>query len=142
MSEGTTTGTGDADRWTRGEAKMREVYAGDIFPLERGTMAFYDVMLESLFATVWDRPQLSVRERRLLIMGVIAANGSVDTWNIQARAALENEELTPDQLRECLIQLAPYAGYPNVAAFTTETEKVIHQWGTERAEADTAGDDG
>ena len=44
---------------------------------------------------------------------------------MQARAALERGELTPDQLRECLIQLAPYAGYPNVAGFTGSTEEII-----------------
>jgi len=33
--------------------------------------------------------------------------------------------LTPEQLRECLIQLAPYAGYPNVADFTAPTEEII-----------------
>ena len=124
------------DRWQRGQDKMAEVYAGNVFPMEKGAMAFYDVMLESLFATVWDRPHLEVRERRLLIMGVIAASGQVETWKIQARAALDNGELTPDQLRECLIMLAPYAGYPNVADFTGETEKVIYKWNRAQAEAE------
>ena len=34
-------------------------------------MSFYDVMLETIFGTVWDRPELSIRDRRLLVMGAI-----------------------------------------------------------------------
>ena len=91
-------------------------------------MPFYDVMLETIFGTVWNRSELPIRDRRLLIMGVIAASGSVETWKIQAQAALERGELSPDQLRECLIQLAPYAGYPNVADFAGPTEELIGAW--------------
>ncbi len=104
---------------------MTEVYAGEVPVLPEGTMAFNDVMMRTLFAEVWDRDTLSVRDRRLLIMGVIAARGSVDTWKIQAAAALSNEELSPDELREALVALAPYAGYPSVAPLVAETEGVI-----------------
>ena len=71
-------------------------------------------------------------------MGVIAASGSVETWRIQARSALARGELTPDQLRECLIQLAPYAGYPNVADFAGPTEDIIQAF--EEAEPSDGGD--
>lgn len=115
-------------RYERGADMLRQVYAGDVVELPEGSFAFNDVMLRSLFAEVWDRDVLDVRSRRLLIMGVIAAGGRVDTWKIQARAALRNGELTPDELRETLIMLAPYAGYPNVADLVLVTEEVIGTW--------------
>ena len=118
-------------RYDRGRAKIKEVYAGDVVDLPEGTMAFNDVMLRSLFAEVWDRDVLDIRSRRLLIMGVIAACGQVDTWRIQARASLRNGELTPDELRETLIMLAPYAGYPNVAGLIVPCEEVISTWESE-----------
>lgn len=117
--------TSPSDAYRRGARKMTEVYAGEVPVLPEGTMAFNDVMMRTLFAEVWDRDTLSVRDRRLLIMGVIAARGSVDTWKIQAAAALSNEELSPDELREALVALAPYAGYPSVAPLVAETEGVI-----------------
>lgn len=117
-----------ADAWARGVAKMTEVYAGEVITPPQGSMPFSDVMLETLFAAVWDRDVLSVRDRRLLIMGVIAARGGVDTWKIQARAALRNGELNADELRETLVMLAPYAGYPCVAPLVAETEGVIHRF--------------
>ncbi len=114
--------------YQRGADKLREVYAGDVVDLPEGTMAFNDVMLRSLFAEVWDRDVLDLRSRRLLLMGVIAAHGQVDTWKIQARASLRNHELTPDELRETLVMLAPYAGYPNVAGLVMAAEEVISTW--------------
>jgi 4-carboxymuconolactone decarboxylase len=115
-------------RFEQGAAKLREVYAGDVVDLPEGTMAFNDVMVRTLFAEVWDRDVLDVRSRRLLLMGVIAAHGQVDTWKIQARASLRNGELAPDELRETLIVLAPYAGYPNVAGLVGACEEVIGRW--------------
>ena len=41
------------------------------------------------------------------------------------RSALKNGELSPEQLREIVIHLAPYAGYPRAAGLVTEVEKVI-----------------
>lgn len=115
-------------QFARGAAKLREVYAGDVVDIPEGSFPFNDVMLRSLFAEVWDRDVLDLRSRRLLLMGVIAANGHVDTWKIQARASLRNRELTPEELRETLIMLAPYAGYPNVSSLVMACEEVISAW--------------
>ena len=117
-----------SERYQRGAKKLREVYAGDVVDLPEGSFPFNDVMLRSLFAEVWDRELLDVRSRRLLIMGVIATLGQTDTWKIQARASLRNRELSPDELRETLIMLAPYAGYPNVAPLIMAGEEVIATW--------------
>lgn len=112
----------------RGRAMFRKVYAGDVVDVPQGDIPFNDVMLSTIFAGVWDREVLDIRSRRLLIMGVIAAKGQVDTWKIQARAALRHRELTPDELRETLIMLAPYAGYPDVAPLVIACEEVIGTW--------------
>ncbi len=109
----------------RGLAKMREVYGDEVREIPEGVSAFNDVMLRSLFAEVWDRDVLSFRDRRLLAMGVIAANGATDIWGLQARSALANGELSVEELRETLVFLAPYAGYPNVAPLVGVTEKAI-----------------
>jgi len=116
------------ERRDRGAEMMKKVYAGDVVVPPEGAMPFADLMLEQVFAEVWTRPALSVRERRLLIMGVIAAMGESMTWGIQAKAALKNGELTPEQLREALIQLAQYAGYPRAAGLVAVTEDTIRKF--------------
>ncbi|MEE2768276.1 MAG: carboxymuconolactone decarboxylase family protein [Actinomycetota bacterium] len=121
-------GGGAASTFERGAAMMQRVY-GDAVPAPpEGTMVFSDVMIRSLFAEVWDRDVLSIRDRRLLIMGVIAACGAADVWGLQVRAALDNGELTPEELRETLVLLAPYAGYPRVAPLVGACEEAINAW--------------
>lgn len=69
--------------YDRGLEVLRDVYGGDVVTLPEGTMAFNDVMVQTLFDQVWRRGVLDVRSRRLLLLGVIAANGQVDTWKIR-----------------------------------------------------------
>jgi len=124
----------DEERFERGVEMIKKVYAGDVVTPPRGAMAFSDLMLEQLFAEVWTREDvLPVRERRLVIMGVIACMGEKDTWKIQAKAALKNGELTPEQLRELVITLAQYAGYPRAAGILGPTELAIAEVAKEQA---------
>lgn len=115
----------ESDRYERGAAKIKEVYAGDVVTPPKGAMAFSDLMLEQLFAEVWTRDVLSMRDRRLLLLGAIAALGEPMTFGIQSKASLKNGELTPEQLRECLLFLTQYVGYPRAAGLIGVIEKAI-----------------
>ena len=126
----------DQDRWERGMEKFKEVYCGDVAPLPRGTSEFFDLMMENLFCDVWTRPARDQRDRRMLMLGAIAALGEGMTFGIQAKAALKNDELSPEQLREALIHLTQYVGYPRVAPLIGVVEKQI----AEVASANEAGD--
>jgi len=126
----------DDERWQRGAEMIERVYAGDVVTAPKGAMDFSDLMLEQLFAEVWTREdKLPVRERRLVIMGVIACMGEKDTWKIQAKAALKNGELSPEQLRELVITLAQYAGYPRAAGILGPTEAAIAEVAKEQSSA-------
>ena len=115
----------DSERRRRGAEMMTRVYAGDVKPPPAGQSAFVDLMLEQVFAEVWTREELSVRDRRLVLIGIIAALGEKDTFQIQVRSALKNGELTPTQVREALIMIANYAGYPRAAGLIGVTEQTI-----------------
>ena len=124
----------DDDRYQRGAEMIEKVYAGDVAVPPKGAMAFTDLMLESLFAEVWTRDVLSIRDRRLILLGVIGALGEKDTFGIQAKASLKNAELEPDQLREVLIMLANYAGYPRAAGLIGVVEQQIAAFAEEQKE--------
>jgi 4-carboxymuconolactone decarboxylase len=115
----------DSERRRRGVEKIKEVYAGDVVTPPPGAMAFSDIMLETLFGEVWTRDILSIRDRRLLLLGAIAALGESMTFGIQAKAALKKAELTPEQLREVLVFLVHYVGYPRGASLIGVVEKAI-----------------
>ena len=114
-----------SERRERGVEMIKEVYAGDVVVAPEGAVPFSDVMLEQLFAEVWTRGELSMRDRRLLLLGVIAALGEGDAWLIQVKAAVKRGELTPAQIHEALVQLAPYAGYPRLSGLIVPTLKLL-----------------
>ncbi len=115
----------DSERRQRGLEMMKKVDAGDVPVPPEGALDFADIMLEQLFAEVWSRKALSIRDRRMLLLGAIAALGEKDVFRIQARAALKNEELSPEQLREVVIHLVQYAGYPRVSGLVAVVESEI-----------------
>lgn len=117
----------DSERRKRGEATIKDVYAGDVVVPPEGAMPFADIMLETLFAEVWTREVLSMRDRRLLLLGAIAALGEQTTFGIQAKAAIKKRELTPEQLREVAVFLVHYVGYPRGASLIGPIEKAIQE---------------
>lgn len=123
----------ESARWEQGIAQYKKVYGDDFVAFERGRFAFFDIMIEQLFAEVWSRPTLSIPQRRLLLIGAIAAQGRFDILQIQLTRALAAGELTPEQVREVVIQLVPYIGYPSSGGLIDASEAAI---------AGAAGDDG
>lgn len=120
----------DSERRKRGEEMLKEVYAGDVTSPPPG-MPFVDLMLEHLFAEVWTRDILEIRDRRLILLGIIAEKGEPMTFGIQAKSALKRGELTVEQLRETLLMIANYAGYPRAASLVGVVEKTIAEFEAE-----------
>ena len=119
----------ESDRWKRGLEKFNEVYCGDLPAPPKGSMAFFDAMIEQLFAEVWTRPELSQRDRRLITMGAIAALGERDVYGIQVRAAVKSGELTAASARETVMHLVHYVGYPRAAGLVGVVEKALAEVG-------------
>src|ERR1700722_12229553 len=87
------------DRAT-GQATFDEVYAGDLGALPPpGTAPFIDYMLETLFGKLWADETLSIRERRLLLLGALAAQGDDVALTIHLHVAVESGELYVGQHR-------------------------------------------
>jgi 3-hydroxyisobutyrate dehydrogenase-like beta-hydroxyacid dehydrogenase/alkylhydroperoxidase/carboxymuconolactone decarboxylase family protein YurZ len=77
---------------------------------------FLDATVRILFGEVWNRPGLSMRDRRLLVIGATAQLNRPDLIEIQSLGALINGELTEDQLQEAVLHLAFYCGWPNATS--------------------------
>src|SRR5580704_13880279 len=81
--------------------------------------------VDHLFGTVWTSDELDVRERRLLTIGVLAAQDKTDLLDLQFSRALERGELTVDQLREVVVHLTHYVGWPVSVGLNQTAENVI-----------------
>lgn len=64
-----------------------------------------------LFGDVWERPELSPRDRSLVTVASLVTSGSTEQLVGHLRRAKDNG-LTEDELKEALIHLAFYAGWP------------------------------
>ncbi|MFQ6327177.1 MULTISPECIES: carboxymuconolactone decarboxylase family protein [unclassified Nocardia] len=128
----------------RGLAKMAEVY-GTEFQDYPG--AHFAVTADHLFADIWSRPALTVRDRRLILLGALTAQGAIDTAGIQIGAALRNAELTEEQLHEIALFLCHYVGWPNgtkldllVGTIVGQQKKAARKQQADAAEQSEAAD--
>lgn len=106
----------------RGLERMEQVYG---FEMSDGDGAFFGYTADHLFGDVWSRPGLTDRDRRLLLIGALSAVGAGDVLGLQVPAARANGELTDDELREIVVFLCHYVGWPNGTRLNTVVEDAI-----------------
>jgi len=75
------------------------------------TREFQEMITRYAWSTIWTRPALEPRTRRLLVLAVTAALGRWEEFTLHVRAGLAHE-LEPCDLKEVLLQTAVYAGVP------------------------------
>lgn len=72
---------------------------------------FVELITASAWERVWSRPDLSLRERSLLTISILAALGREDELKLHLRAT-SNTGASPEDIREALMHVAIYAGVP------------------------------
>jgi 3-oxoadipate enol-lactonase/4-carboxymuconolactone decarboxylase len=86
------------------------------------TREFQALITELPWGTIWTRPGLDQRTRRLLVLTTTAALGRWEEFRLHIQAGLTHE-LEPSDIKEVLLQLAVYAGIPAAnAAFHVARE--------------------
>jgi len=106
----------------KGLEKMKEVYGWEMPDLPGD---YFALTVDHLFADIWSRPGLSMRDKRLITLSVVTALGLPDLAEIQVGAALGNGELSAAELREMAIFITHYVGFPLGSTFNNVVEKVI-----------------
>ncbi|MFJ8007393.1 carboxymuconolactone decarboxylase family protein [Streptomyces fagopyri] len=85
-----------------------------------------DVTNDVLFGDVWERPELSPRDRSLVTVSVLAALYRGDQLPYHLGKALENG-LSVQELSEAITHLAFYAGWPNAMTAITLLKKIADE---------------
>lgn len=75
------------------------------------TREFQELITRFAWGTIWTRPGLDPRTRRLLVIATTAAMGRWEEFRLHVRTGLAHE-LEPCDLKEVLLQVAVYAGVP------------------------------
>jgi 4-carboxymuconolactone decarboxylase len=72
---------------------------------------FQEIVSEYCWGLCWTDETLSRRERSILNLGMIAALGKMEEFQLHVRGALRNG-LTEDEIRAVLMHIAVYCGIP------------------------------
>jgi len=93
---------------------------GDVAP------KLVDLTEQVVFGDVWERPDLSKRDRSLITVSALVAMNRTDQLPYHLRRALENG-VTQDELVELITHLAFYAGWPPAMSAMLRAKEVFHE---------------
>ena len=122
---------------SKGLAKMNEVYGWEMPNIEGDP--YFDLTVDHLFGTIWSRPGLSMRDKRIMTLTAVTAIGNRDLAEIQINAALLNGELSETELKEMAVFLTHYLGFPLGSALNGAVDAVAAK--RKKAAAKGAGED-
>lgn len=92
--------------------EMYEKVLGQPEPADRPLTGIREPSINHLFAKIWTRPGLRIRDRRLVTLALLAAQGRPDQLKSHIRGALTGEDrLTQDEVLELMIHVAHYGGW-------------------------------
>ena len=102
------------------------MYAGLVpVPAETNGDFYMESTLTYLFSGIIGRDKLSMRDKRFIMLGVIAGQGEPAAFEIHARAAVASGDLTTDDLYEFILMALPYAGHPRTTPLKLIVDKII-----------------
>ena len=83
-----------------------------------------DLTEDVLFGDMWERPQLSKRDRSLITCAALIATGKTDQMDFHFPNAIRNG-LTEEELVEAITHLAFYAGWPNAMSAVNRAKELF-----------------
>nr|WP_204068926.1 4-carboxymuconolactone decarboxylase [Planobispora siamensis] len=123
----------DDDRWAAGMRTRREVLGDDhvdraIARTTAFTEDFQDLITRYAWDEIWNRPGLDRRTRSCVTLTALVAGGHPEELAMHVRAALRNG-LTPDEIKEVLLQTAVYCGVPAANAAFAVAQRTLAEAG-------------
>ncbi len=79
-----------------------------------------------LFGVVWERPELSKRDRSLITCAALVATGKTEQMDFHFPNALENG-VTEEELVEAITHLAFYVGWPNAMSAVNKAKALFEK---------------
>ena len=90
------------------------------------TADFQDLITRYAWGEIWSRPGLDRRTRSLVTIAALVALGREHELELHVRAALRNG-VTPDDLKEVLLQCAVYCGVPAANGAFAIAQRVLDE---------------
>ena len=90
------------------------------------TREFQELITRYAWGEIWTRPGLDRRIRSAITITALVALGHWEELEMHVRAALRNG-LTPDEVKEVLLQSAVYCGVPAANHAFTVAQRVLEE---------------
>ncbi|HEY1368753.1 MAG TPA: 4-carboxymuconolactone decarboxylase [Gaiellaceae bacterium] len=90
------------------------------------TVDFQDFITRYAWGEIWSRPGLDRRTRSCITLTALVALNRMDELAMHVRAAIRNG-LTPDEIKEVLLQTAVYCGVPAANAAFAVAQRVLEE---------------
>ncbi|MEV5433337.1 4-carboxymuconolactone decarboxylase [Streptomyces sp. NPDC052701] len=87
---------------------------------------FQEFVTRYAWGEIWDRPGLDRRTRSCVTLTALVAGGHLEELAFHTRAALRNG-LTPDEIKEVLLQTAVYCGVPAANSAFRVAQQVVRE---------------
>ncbi|MGW1591732.1 bifunctional 3-oxoadipate enol-lactonase/4-carboxymuconolactone decarboxylase PcaDC [Streptomyces sp. NPDC002386] len=122
---------GPPDRYQSGLKVRREVLGDahvdqELAQADEFSGDFQEFMTRYAWGEIWDRPGLDRRTRSCVTLTALIAGGHLEDLALHVRAALRNG-LTPDEIREVLLQTAVYCGVPAASRAFRVAQQVVRE---------------
>jgi 4-carboxymuconolactone decarboxylase len=98
-----------AERVQAGEACFVRINCGLRAP--KSTPFVHTGILSIVFGEIWLRPQLDIRDRRVICISAVALDGTMVPVRTHVYMALKSGDLSPDELDELVLQFWLQAGW-------------------------------
>jgi 4-carboxymuconolactone decarboxylase len=112
-------------------AEMYEKVLGKSAPAssaEKPLSGLREIALRHLFGSIWSRPGLSIRDRRMITIALLAAQGRSEQLRDHVRGArLGEDKLTGEEILEMMIHVAHYAGWAAGTNATSIAQAVLDE---------------
>jgi 4-carboxymuconolactone decarboxylase len=89
---------------------------------------FQEMITRNVWGEIWTRPGLDRKTRRCMVIASMIALGRWEEFKLHVRAAL-NDDITPDEIKEIILQSAMYCGVPAGNHAIGEAEQVLVELG-------------
>lgn len=98
---------------------------GDVAP------KFAELSDDVLFGDVWERPQLSKRDRSLVTCAALVTTGGFEQMSTHFPLAIANG-VTREELIEMITHLAFYSGWPKSVSSILKVRELLPEGGSEK----------
>ena len=104
------------DRYDQGMSMRKSVLGAEHVARAEANKTDFDadfqrIITEGAWGTIWTRAGIDKKTRHMLTIALLAALGKYDEMAMHIRAT-RNTGVTPDEVREVLLQVSVYAGVP------------------------------